>query len=1084
MPAHTPESRLELPPIPEDQRDLEVAAWSEPLVIDSYLPEPGHEFPAYLDSRVYQGSSGRVFPLPFHERIDQNKRPHSWQAVHLENEWVRVVVLPELGGRIHIGYDKVADYDFFYRNNVIKPALVGLTGPWISGGVEFNWPQHHRPATFLPTDVEIEREADGSVTVWCSDHDPFARMKGMHGIRLRPDSSRVEARVRLYNRSETPQTFLWWANVAAAVHDDYQSFFPGDVHFVADHARRAVTAFPQADRDYYGIDYAARDADDARIDWYRTIPVPTSYMVTDTAEGFFGGYDHSRDAGFVHWAPPEVSPGKKMWTWGDADFGHQWNDNLTDGDGPYIELMAGVFTDNQPDFAWLAPGELKTFSQYWYPIRQLGPATHAALEVAARFEAVAGRLTLAIAPSERMDAVRIRLLTAEGSALHDTTAAIDPGTTTRVDVALPLGSAGGTFVLERNGRVLLEGATAPTPSEGEPRPATEPPLPADVESIDELYTIGVYLQQYRHATRSPEPYWNEAIRRDTRDTRSLTALGALAYSRAKYSTAAGLLRRAVECQTAWARTPRDGEAAYLLGLALERLEDAECARWFARASWAAAWKVPASFALARFFARHGAVERAIDVLTELVSMAPGHAQSRDLLAALLRATGQDAAATALLTETLAHDPLDQWARWMAGRTVTTDAPTLLDVALEFAAAGLHHDAIAVLDRTLEAAKTTPVGQVQVAPLALYHRAVQLQKLGRVDEARRDRASARASDIRFCQASRLDDADTLFATIEHETTDDVASLLLGNWMYSCARREDAIDFWRAAAVSDRTTVRVIANRNLGLASYNVLGDPDAARHFYEMARAEAEHDAKLLFEFDQLRARLGDDASSRLALLDAFPEQVSSRDDLTVVRAGLLTGAGRAREAIDVLKGRSFQPWEGGEGLVLAAWDAAQLAIAREAIEANDAQTAVAAMRSALHPPVELGEGRHELANVAELHLVMGDALDLLGDVEGARSAWSISAGFTGDFSGMKPREYSEQTVFSALALSRLGRAAESGALTDALAQWIDQLASTPARVDYFATSLPTMLLFVEDVQEARDNELRRLREIMKSHVAP
>lgn len=240
------------------------------------------------------------------------KLPHDWQAIHLENEYLRLVVLPELGGRLHIAWDKTAKYDLFYRNNVIKPALVGLTGPWIAGGVEFNWPQHHRPATFLPTDVSIEREPDGAVTVWCSDHDPFARMKGMHGIRLRPGSSAIEARVRLYIRSETQQSFLWWANVAAAVNDSYRSFFPLDVRHVADYAKRAVVSFPAARSPYYGVGYPTRAATTVgadRLDWYRNIPVPTSYMATNSAHEFFGGYDHGNGAGFVHWAPRDVAPG-------------------------------------------------------------------------------------------------------------------------------------------------------------------------------------------------------------------------------------------------------------------------------------------------------------------------------------------------------------------------------------------------------------------------------------------------------------------------------------------------------------------------------------------------------------------------------------------------------------------------------------------------------------------------------------------------------------------------------------------------------------------------------------------------------
>src|ERR1700676_3826598 len=181
----------------------------ERLVLPTYQPLAPDKNPMFLEKRVYQGSSGRVYPLPFFSRISTERVDHSWQAAHIENEFVRVMVLPEIGGRVHVGLDKTNGYDFFYRQNVIKPALVGLAGPWISGGVEFNWPQHHRPATFMPVDFQIERHPDGSQTVWCSDHDPMNRLKGMHGVCLHPETAYIELKVRLYNRTSQVQTFLW-----------------------------------------------------------------------------------------------------------------------------------------------------------------------------------------------------------------------------------------------------------------------------------------------------------------------------------------------------------------------------------------------------------------------------------------------------------------------------------------------------------------------------------------------------------------------------------------------------------------------------------------------------------------------------------------------------------------------------------------------------------------------------------------------------------------------------------------------------------------------------------------------------------
>lgn len=227
------------------------------------------------------------------------------------------------------------------------------------------------------------------MTVWCSDHDPLTRMKGMHGVPAASRSRRRGTAVRLYNRTEDVRVFLWWANSAAHANDHYQSFFPTDVRFVANHTKRATTTFPRASGRYYGVDYPARasaDPDGDRLDWYRNIPVPTSYMCLGSEDDFFGGYDHPAEARFVHWADRRIAPGKKQWTWGNAPFGRAWDRNLTDGDGPYVELMAGVFTDNQPDFSFLAPGETKSFSQYWYPIQRICPAHQANLDAAVSLE--------------------------------------------------------------------------------------------------------------------------------------------------------------------------------------------------------------------------------------------------------------------------------------------------------------------------------------------------------------------------------------------------------------------------------------------------------------------------------------------------------------------------------------------------------------------------------------------------------------------------------------------------------------------------------------------------------------------------
>ena len=223
-----------------------VHAWTEQVTIPTYPIGKPNKNPMFLEKRIYQGSSGVVYPHPMIDSVGDKKVGQNYTAVYLENRYLKIMLLPEIGGRVQMAQDKTNDYHFVYYNQVIKPALVGLAGPWISGGIEFNWPQHHRPSTFMPTQHIIEEKEDGSVTVWMSENDPLQRMKGMVGICLYPGKAFFEMKVQLYNRTPEVQTFLWWINVGVHVHEEYQVFFPPDVTVVTDHSKRSMSHFPIA----------------------------------------------------------------------------------------------------------------------------------------------------------------------------------------------------------------------------------------------------------------------------------------------------------------------------------------------------------------------------------------------------------------------------------------------------------------------------------------------------------------------------------------------------------------------------------------------------------------------------------------------------------------------------------------------------------------------------------------------------------------------------------------------------------------------------------------------------------------------
>ena len=1067
-------ANLELPDAPESEQSA-VKAWEQPVTMQTYAPAAPDKNPLFLEKRVYQGSSGRVYPLPVIDCIETKATPREWKAVHLENEFLRLMVLPEIGGRIHIGLDKRTGYDFFYRQNVIKPALVGLAGPWISGGVEFNWPQHHRPATFMPVEVSIEREADGSVTVWCSDYDPMTRMKGMHGIRLRPGKAYLEVRVRLYNCTTDTQTFLWWANVATRVHEQYQSFFPKDVRFAADHAKRAVTEYPLSQGLYYGIDYKERalhgvsaeekpsefvpDGSYAPNDlgWYANIPVPTSYMIVGSRGDFFGGYDHRQQAGTVAVSNHHIAPGKKQWTWGNHEFGHAWDRCLTDSDGPYIELMSGVYTDNQPDFSFLAPGETKIFSQFWYPICEIGVPDQANLNAALRVERSEStvRVHLQVMSTRLQSTVLVCLDGKEAGRWSG-----DLECTKPLHHSFEIGGASGglQILLQHQGEVLLRYAPEEITPIAEPEAATEPPLPEDVGSNDELFLNGLHLEQYRHPTRAPEAYWLEAIRRDPGDSRCNHALGRWYLRRGEFIEAERHLRSAIARLITRNPNPYDGEPHYNLGMTLlYQQRTAEAYDAFYKSTWNAAWRGPAYHRLAEIDCCRQEWETALDHLDCSLRAEIENLNARNLKTVVLRRLSRNAEANELLEETRSLDLLDIMSRFLQTGAVPLDGQQRLDLGFDLQRAGLLKEAFSVFS-------SGHAGENDgTAALFLYAEADVLSQLGRDEDSFKAYQRAALASPDYVFPSRLEELVLLQKAIVANPRDAHAPYYLGNLLYDRRRYKEAIALW------ERTTELApefaTAWRNLGFAYFNVLHDSNRALKAFDHARDCAPRDARILYEQDQLWKRTGRPIEQRLLYLEANRPLVEKRDDLSVELATLYNSVGQPQEALGILLSRQFQPWEGGEGLVLSQYVRAHVLLAQCEIEKGSPHQALHLLQTAGNAPHSLSEAKHLLMNLSMIDYWLGVAYAKSGDTEEAQAHWIRAASQKGDFRQMQVQTVSETTYWSAMALHKLGKEQESRTLFQKVLEYARSMEDQTPKFDYFATSLPAMLLFDEDLKE-------------------
>jgi len=1036
-----------------------VRCWEEQVVIPTYPVQDADPNPMFLEKRVYQGSSGKVYPNPFTDRVALEKRDQTYRAVFLENEFVQLMILPEIGGRIHAGLDKTNQYDFFYRQNVIKPALVGLLGPWISGGVEFNWPQHHRPSTYMPVHAAIEEDADGGRTVWLSEHDPMLRMKGMVGICLHPGQSLVEAKVRLYNRTPLAQTFLWWANVAVRVHEQYQAFFPPDVVFVADHAKRAVSSFPIARNSYYGVDY--RPGTD--ISWYKNIPVPTSYMVTESKYNFFGGYDHGRQAGMVHTSNHHVAPGKKLWTWGNAEFGYAWDRNLTDADGPYVELMAGAYTDNQPDFSWLEPYETKTFRQYWYPIQKIGPAKNANVEAAVNLDFEEKSVHVGVCATSRR-AMRVVLLI-HGNIVLDQQVNIAPDMpflkTLKSDGAQPEKHI--LLVRDADGNELIRYQPERKVERELPKPATEPPPPAEIATVEELYLAGLHLEQYRHATRSPEAYWGEGLLREPENVQLNQAM-ALSYLRkGEFAKAESHFERAVHRLTMLNPNPQNGAPYYYLGLArLYQGKTQEAYEAFYKSTWNYAWQSAGNYALAVINAQREAWVPALEQVETSLRTNTENLNAMALRALLLRRLGRTAEAQAEIDVSLALDKLDF--RMRAEQFLLTrskedfaslvkglegDLQTLLDVVFDLAWSGAQEEASLLLEACAEVEQWDH-------PMLWYTLAWLTAASVNKSKSTEFGVKAEAASSRYCFPARIEEMIVLESAIARNPASARAHAYLGNLYYDKRRYDEAIRCWRRSVELDATYS--VPWRNLGIAEFNVLHNAQAAQQMYERAFAANHEDARLLYEWDQLKKRAGlATPKERLEILDAHASLVERRDDLTVERVTLLNELGRWDEALSALSARRFSPWEGGEGLTSAQYVNAHRALGWAALEAGGAVEALAHFEAARVYPHNLGEGKHLLTLERDLDFFSGLAAEQLDDAEKAHAYWKAAAA--------PLEEPGAHMYFRGLALRALGEEAASRAAFEDLAQFAEAKAKETPKIDYFATSLPNLLLFDDDLEK-------------------
>lgn len=1063
--------------------------WEEDVVIPTYEIGAPDKNPMFLEKRVYQGSSGKVYPYPTTEKISHEKKDKIWHAVYLENEYLKVMILPELGGRIQRAYDKTNDYDFVYYNHVIKPALVGLAGPWISGGIEFNWPQHHRPTTYMPVDHLAETHEDGSVTLLVGDVDQMYGTKVMTSFTLYPGKAYIEIRGQLYNRTPLPQTFLWWANPAVSVNEYTQSIFPPDVHTVYDHGKRAVSRFPIAKGEYYKHDYS----EGVDISRYKNIPVPTSYMAETSKYDFVGGYDYKKEAGLLHVADHHFSPGKKQWTWGCGEFGKAWDRNLTDEDGPYIELMTGVYTENQPDFSWLKPFEEKVFTQYFMPYKKVGGVKNASIYAALNLELTSqGAKIVVYATEEYADAEIV--LEQNGTEVFRGQTKLSPVETYEEIISVSAKKVQELKVsVYGHGRLLVayEPEEETIPKLGEPAEAAK--KQEEILTNEELLLTAQHIEQHRHATWRPDPYYLEGLKRDPGDIRINQAYGMLLMRRGQFAEAEKHFRAAIKRLTWRSPNPYDSEPYYNLGLVLfyqGRKEEAYDA--FYKAAWTNAQQEMPYYYLACIACGDGEYEHELELVERSLVKNSHNVKARGLKAVLLRKLNRVEAAEKWRAENLELDAFD-YVTLFENVLAEKDADefqersrgfyeTYLQTARDYAEYGCLEEAICIL-------KSCAVQQ----PMIYYYQAYYQQKLGAFvkenmtinrendevamelcqkanAENRKDiintlyeRAEQCAPD--YCFPNKLEDIAVLEQAIVANPKGAKAYYYLGNLYYDKLQYDRAITLWEQSIMLDASYPTV--HRNLAIAYYNKRQNAEAARKELEQAFALDETDSRVFLELDQLYKKLGVPFEERLKQYEAREALIRERDDAMLEWVTLYNLNGEPQKAYDLIMSHSFRPWEGAEGRISGQYKIALTALAREAMQQNDYERAEQLLNQALQYPENLGEGRLEGTKDNDIYYELGVVQEHLNRQDEAQKYFELAQ--IGDNEPAGAMYYYDQPadmiLYQALASKKLNQMKQYHTCLNKLQDYGERHLYDQVEDDFFAVSLPDFLIFEDDLTE-------------------
>jgi len=954
-------------------------------VIPTYQVAPADKNPMFFKNESYQGASRHIYPYALNDVFSTKKVDKAWKAIILENEYIKLSITPEIGGKIYYATDKTNGYNFIYKNDVVRPAYIGMTGAWVSGGIEWDVLHHHRASTFLPVNYDLVENEDGSKTIWIGETDLRHRMRWTIGITAFPGKSYFRAEVKIHNATPYTHSFLYWANVAVHANENYQVIFPPGVQFATYHAKTAFTHWPVSREVYLGQDFT----DGVDVSWWKNSVSSASFFAHDLKEDFMGGYDHGKNSGTIHIGDHNIVKWAKLWEWGSGARGQATEAILTENAGPYLELMTGAYSDNQPDYSWIKPYELKIAEQYWYPVRDIGGFKNANLNGAVNLEKREdNNVFLGYYSTQKIDSAKI-VLTNNDEVIFEKTVGISPEVAFAELIeaveALKITDLYTEMVNAETGEVLV----SYKPVENEyteelPETVKSPPLPEDIATVEEVFLTGKRIEQFYNPRINPMDYYDEALKRDPGNIRANIAVGNILLKNGDYTNARKYFCKSITRLTKDYTRPSDCEALYLEGITLKALElYDEAIDTLYRATWDYAFHSAAYFELAGISVMKGDFIKALEEINESLAINTRNNSAICLKAAIQRRMGDYEGASKTLESILNTDPLDfrasnesyLIAKSSGNQLQSYNELTVLNKKMrDFDQNYIGLATGYINDGLYEEAEDVLLRFKGKNPIVSYYLGYLEDRKGNSTEAEIYFKDGSGQPVDYCFPFRLETIKVLETDLEYNPSDGKAYYYLGNILYE-KQPGKAITSWENAVKYDPGLA--IAYRNLGWAYYQHQDDGHKAINAYEKAIELNRNEPIYYVELDRLYEMSNTPIDKRLRLFEGNNHVVSKREDAFARQIAVLTLAGEAGKAVEYLSGQEFTFHEGSSGIRDVIIDA-YLVLGLEYIKEKQYQKALETFLQAGVPEEEASGSRLGNRNI-QVNYYIGLAYEALGN---------------------------------------------------------------------------------------------------------